>query len=91
MLGASWSQTSWKLARSQSPQCGRKKLCNEMNVIVSKCVFLWRVLHSRGLPLLVRPLFLSLSLSHIYIYIYIKSPGLPIIEEAQASQYGHFG
>jgi hypothetical protein len=23
--------------------------------------------------------------------LYIKSPGLPIIEEAQASQYGHFG
>jgi hypothetical protein len=29
---------------------------------------------------------------YIYIYIlYIKSPGLPIIEEAQASQHGHFG
>jgi hypothetical protein len=28
----------------------------------------------------------------IYIYsLYIKSPGLPIREEAQASQYGHFG
>jgi hypothetical protein len=28
----------------------------------------------------------------IYIYsLYIKSPELPIIEEAQASQYGHFG
>jgi hypothetical protein len=25
VLGASWSQTSWKLVRSQSPQCGRKK------------------------------------------------------------------
>jgi hypothetical protein len=31
---------------------------------------------------------------YIYIYIYslyIKSPGLPIIKEAQASQHGHFG
>jgi hypothetical protein len=29
---------------------------------------------------------------HIYIYsLYIKSPGLPIIKEAQASQHGHFG
>jgi hypothetical protein len=29
---------------------------------------------------------------NIYIYsLYIKSPVLPIIEEAQASQHGHFG
>jgi hypothetical protein len=29
---------------------------------------------------------------YIYIYsLYIKSPGLPIIEEAQDSQYAHWG
>jgi hypothetical protein len=35
---------------------------------------------------------ISKFIIYIYIYsLYIKSPGLPIIKEAQASQHGHFG
>jgi hypothetical protein len=34
----------------------------------------------------------SVGKARIYIYsLYIKSPGLPIIEEDQASQYAHLG